>query len=150
MIVWYVILIAMDNKLLAKTIKQGDCLVWIGAKTHNGYGLVRRNNKSQLAHRVAYTQVKGAIPDGLTINHKCQVTLCINPEHLEAMTLQENIALSTKSGVIINRNKTHCIRGHEFTPDNIWYVKTKWNPRRICKQCALLNQRKYQAKLKAK
>lgn len=44
------------------------------------------------AHRLAYTLVKGPIPDGLEIDHMCDVKACVNPAHLETVTHRENIA----------------------------------------------------------
>lgn len=38
-----------------------------------------------------------------------------------------------------NARKTHCKRGHEFTPDNIYWRKTGG---RQCKACANLRSRR--------
>lgn len=43
------------------------------------------------AHRLAYTLTKGPIPDGLEIDHICNVKACVNPAHLEAVSHRENI-----------------------------------------------------------
>lgn len=77
------------------------------------------------AHRYSYTLHVGPIPDELAIDHTCNNKTCINPEHLEAVTQEEN-----------NRRKgarlTHCKHGHERTTDNL-------TPRGGCKTC----QREY-------
>ena len=49
-----------------------------------------------MAHKQAYVEAKGAIPTGLTLDHLCRNRLCINPEHLEPITLQENIRRSPR------------------------------------------------------
>lgn len=66
------------------------CLVWRRARTSNGYGALRVGGRVVLAHRHAYEQAVGPIPAGLTIDHLCGVRLCVNPDHLEAVTNAEN------------------------------------------------------------
>lgn len=63
------------------------CWPWRGFTTIEGYG---RFNRGFAAHRVAYTLIKGAIPVGLTIDHLCGNRSCVNPAHLEAVTITEN------------------------------------------------------------
>ena len=46
------------------------------------------------AHRFAYTEFVGPIPDGYQINHLCEVPLCVNPNHLEAVTAKEHAAFT--------------------------------------------------------
>lgn len=67
------------------------CWIWRKSVMSDGYGSCRRDNKSWLAHRWYYTQSKGTIPRGLEIDHLCRVRLCVNPDHLEAVTRQVNI-----------------------------------------------------------
>jgi hypothetical protein len=43
-----------------------------------------------LAHRVAYRLTVGEIPDGLTVDHLCRNRMCVNPDHMELVTLAEN------------------------------------------------------------
>lgn len=53
---------------------------------------------SASAHRYSYKVHKGEIPAGLEIDHTCQNKLCVNPDHLEAVTHQENCRRRPKSG----------------------------------------------------
>lgn len=100
-------------------VDPSGCWIWTGARYPNGYGSSRENGKSGgYAHRVAYTAVKGPIPTGLTIDHICRVKACVNPDHLEAVTQRENTLRSPIAPAAINARKTHCIHGHEFTPEN--------------------------------
>jgi HNH endonuclease len=68
------------------------CWIWAGFKgTGAGYARVMIGAKHQLAHRAMYEQEVGPIPEGLTLDHLCNVHACVNPAHLEPVTLQENI-----------------------------------------------------------
>ena len=71
------------------------CWMWTGARMKNSngkhYGFGKRRGRWYLAHRLAYESGVGSIAEGLTIDHLCRVPLCCNPEHLEAVTIQENL-----------------------------------------------------------
>lgn len=71
------------------------CWIWLGAHTDDGYGKF----KAKLAHRVYYERYIGPIPEGLTIDHLCRVTDCVNPEHMEPVTNLENIRRSPRQKV---------------------------------------------------
>lgn len=55
-----------------------------------GYGYMRHNGKFHRIHRFIYQECFGDVPDNLVVRHKCDVRSCINPEHLELGTTQEN------------------------------------------------------------
>jgi len=74
------------------------CWVWTGAvfvKEYGGnYGQLRmggRGGKVKKAHRISYEYFVGQIPEGFELDHLCHNTLCVNPEHLEAVTHVENM-----------------------------------------------------------
>ena len=66
------------------------CWIWTGARGKHGYGMIKFGGKSVMAHRHVYEQVVGPIPDGLIIDHLCNVKICVNPEHLEPVTQKTN------------------------------------------------------------
>lgn len=116
------------------------CILWKGARmeTHkNQYGIV---GKRAFAHRIAYEKYYGKIPKGLVIDHLCRNGLCINPEHLEAVSNKENI-LRGNGPPAKNARKTHCHNGHEFNVKNTRYRK---DGKRVCKIC----EKEYQNKRK--
>ena len=49
----------------------GKCLVWKYGLNRDGYGYLRIDGRSEPAHRLAYTQAYGPIPEGKQINHLC-------------------------------------------------------------------------------
>lgn len=67
------------------------CWHWTGAKYGNGYGAFWTGHRNERAHRAMYELLVGAIPTGLTIDHLCSVRHCVNPAHLEPVTLAENV-----------------------------------------------------------
>lgn len=104
-----------------------ECWPWQGAFHHNGYG---RFGKFR-AHRASYEHFVGPIPTGLTIDHLCRNRACVNPAHMEPVTAVENM-MRGNAPAAINSRKTHCIRGHALSGENL-YVKP--DGRRECREC---------------
>lgn len=96
-----------------------------------GYGQFRVGYRNLKAHRISWTLTRGPIPNNVTLDHLCRNPKCVNPEHLEIASNKENILRGT-SPTAINARKTHCKRGHEFTPDNL---RRQRADRRECLQC---------------
>lgn len=111
-----------------KVKKTESCWIWTAYLNAQGYGqlAVSRGNL-QLAHRVAYELIVGAIPDGLVLDHLCRVRNCVNPGHLEPVTQAENM----RRGMIAT--KTHCKWGHLLSGENLYRAP---NGNRRCRQCA--------------
>lgn len=117
-------------------IPETGCWAWMGSVVKGGYGKVCNLGRVLMAHRVSYTLIRGPIPEGLTLDHLCRTPSCVNPDHLEAVTIRVN---TMRSNAIsrINADKTHCIRGHEFTPENTHlgsgarYCRRCWKIRRM-------------------
>lgn len=110
----------------------GGCWEWTAATHGTGpYGAFWDGTKLVQAHRWAYEFFMGKIPDGLTIDHLCRNTVCVNPGHLEPVTHREN-NLRGGSMSAIHATKTHCIAGHPFDEKN-----TRITPRgtRVCREC---------------
>ena len=78
------------NPLTRYTVNESGCWMWSGAIHKSGYGQIKWGGNSTVAHRVVYQLIKGEIPKGLVLDHKCNVKLCVNPDHLEPVTFSIN------------------------------------------------------------
>lgn len=110
------------------------CWIWLGSIYSQGYGMFKSHGRRYVAHRVMYEHFKGEIPAGLTLDHKCRNRWCVNPDHLEPMSLRENI-LRGISPSAKHARQTHCKRGHLLAEPNLIHSKTKPNKRR-CLECS--------------
>jgi hypothetical protein len=117
------------DRFMAKVMKDPNSGCWLWAGGWNGkYGVFsREHGKSQYAHRLAYEELVGPIPDGLDIDHSCVTPLCVNPSHLSPMSRKENIRIGYK-----RRNGDRCHRGHPFTDENTKITKAGY---RQCRRC---------------
>jgi hypothetical protein len=115
------------------------CFLWFGAIATNGYGVISIGRKNRLAHRMYYELKKGPVPNGLVLDHLCRVKCCVNPDHLEPVTIHENAWVRG----IRKPAPTCCPQGHEFTPENTFTTNTRNGLRRVCKRCKADYQRRY-------
>lgn len=123
----------MDNlhdRFYALVDKTDGCWIWRGGRGGKGasvYGVMRvaKDAPHTSAHRIAWELERSTIPTGMVIDHLCGNTLCVNPDHLEPVTPQENRRRQSA-------RKTHCRHGHPLVAENV-YVDTRGH--RSCLTC---------------
>ena len=72
--------------------KSGDCWLWTGQRTRQGYGVFRVNGKRTPSHRVAYQIENGPITDSVLVRHRaCNNPPCVNPAHLAPGSVLDNM-----------------------------------------------------------
>jgi len=125
---------ATVSRFWAKVVKTNNCWLWTAGQSVDGYArfsIDKPKHTSFAAHRVAYELLVGPIPDGLSLDHLCRNILCVNPEHLEPVTIKENILRGTSLSAR-NARKSRCMHGHSLSGANLYMTKCG---KRQCRAC---------------
>jgi hypothetical protein len=115
---------ALDDRLLERVLGRceiGDCWEWMGA-LHNGYGAINKQYYGHyFVHRFVWSRLVGLLPVGIVLDHLCRNRRCCNPDHLEPVSIKENVLRGVPGALT-------CRKGH-----NDWY--TRPNGHRVCNEC---------------
>lgn len=135
--------------------KTETCWIWNTVKDKNEYGHFRINGVKMRAHRFSWSfHHKKPFPEGMLACHTCDTPACVNPLHIYPGSMSNNISEAIAKGRhkvpkgtmhLILKAKTHCLRGHEYTPENT----KKQGSGRSCLECNKSHQRKYRLKRQA-
>ena len=112
-----------------------ECWEWPGVP-RKGYGRIGIGGRIIPAHRYAYEQIVGPIPEGLVLDHLCRNKVCVNPRHLEPVTNRENVLRGDAAHV---HNTGRCKNGHSVEGADRWVDKTG---RVHCLRCSRERRRK--------
>jgi hypothetical protein len=97
-----------------------ECWIYDKATTVGGYVQVKLRGRRYMVHRLFYEAFHGPIPRGLELDHECEVTNCVNPDHVTPVTKAQH-------GWRTRGRRRECRYGHSE-----WY----WTGgRRRCRMC---------------
>lgn len=113
------------------------CWTWSGKIGKNGYASFRFRNKTTTAHRFSYQIFFGHVDTSKHVDHLCRVRHCVNPAHLDAVSVRENVVVRGLGLTAKNSRKKFCIRGHELSGDNLRIIGKS----RRCVTCVNTEQR---------
>lgn len=122
----------IPERIADKIEPDGDCWIWTAAVGTHGYGAVWIDGATTVAHRAVYEFLVGPIPEGLTLDHVCRRTLCVNPDHLDPVSHRTNCLRGNAPAALIRRRRV-CARGHRLVGDNVYDERP--NGTRYCRAC---------------
>jgi len=120
------------DRLHVKSPVSDGCWEWAASGNGSGYGKFWNGTRLVYAHRFAYERWVGPIPDGRVIDHLCRNPGCVNPDHLEAVTVDENTRRGVSPGARAGRSGL-CKNGHALEGENL-YVRSDGRGRE-CRAC---------------
>lgn len=138
---------SMLERFWKKVLKTRTCWLWTGTKTAAGYplfGIPTQGGPHQYiyAHRFNWElSTKKEISPKIELHHACPNKTCIrySKKHVSDVPRQ----LNPDSPSFLNSRKTHCVRGHPLSGENLVLVSGPYGPRRQCRKCGALRAKRY-------
>jgi HNH endonuclease len=122
---------ATASRFWTHVAKSDGCWLWLACKSH-GYGRFTVNGRLEKAHRVSLLIAGIEVPPGLVPDHTCRNRACVRPDHMEMVTVRENVLRGVGLSAA-NARKTHCKYGHSLA-DAFVYKRGKGYERH-CREC---------------
>lgn len=159
------------DRFWEKVDQSGECWIWMGARTSRGYGVLQVAKHPVYVHRLALELDGRPLKEGQMACHTCDNPPCVRASHLFVGDAVINAADMAAKGrayrgpkpqeqiakMIEGRKRweaehpydeasyTHCVHGHEYTPDNTYRNK---DGSRHCRTCVIAQQRAYRQRVK--
>ena len=133
----------LRDLVLSILASETSCVNW-RATPPLPYGVVTFQGKRWYAHRFAFFVRHGRLP-AQQIDHLCRNRICVNPNHMEDVSLTENV-MRGESLPAQNAKKDACAHGHAFTPENTAIRIVRGRRWRGCRECL----RNYQTRLRGR
>jgi hypothetical protein len=128
----------MRARIESRVVKtEAGCWEWQGTLSWNGYPDIGFRGKNWRGNRLAIMLWKEPVPKGMDACHTCDNRKCLNPDHLWIGTRKQNHRDSVNKGRHYRGNLKFCKHGHEFTPENTYYIPNG----RACKTCGRIKCR---------
>lgn len=118
-----------------KVDRGSGCWIWMANTNREGYGMFWDGTRIVRAHRFSYEHHRGAVPEGLELDHLCRNPACVNPDHLEAVSHHDNL-LRGDAPAARQARQTHCKRGHPLADANLIVDKRGRRKCRICSRAS--------------
>lgn len=106
-------------RMLSPVNPENGCWEWKNSLSSFGYGHMYFQGKQWTTHRLSHYLFKGDL-NGLDVCHTCDNKKCNNPDHLWLGTHRENMIDHVRKGRHYESKKTHCMRGHPLSGDNMY------------------------------
>lgn len=116
---------SLAERLAARSERvESGCILWTGPPNDAmGYGRMSVAGKMTYVHRVAWELVNGPVPAGMVLRHSCDVTNCINVEHLVVGTQQENVSDMFTRGRVDRRGERN--NWHRLTDGQVAEIRRR-------------------------
>lgn len=126
--------ISLAVRFWSHVTKSAGCWEWQAARRF-GYGVAWDGRRLVVAHRLAWQLERGPIPEGMTLDHLCRNRACVRPDHLEPVSLADNIRRGRpfRGPTAL---KAECYRGHSFTAENTYLRPDGYRACRACHRIA--------------
>lgn len=120
-----------EVRFWSRVDKTETCWLWTGPVNRQGYGQFSYSkSKTIRAHKFAYEQTVGPVPEGLTLDHvwpRCTHKNCVRPDHLEPVTRGDNVRRWAAT-------ITHCPQGHSYAEHGVTRQHPKGWTFRVCRR----------------